>query len=80
MSVIDRLRRYLDEHPELRGHLAEWVEDYLLDQMGRCFGWLWTLNPMATYLVDRCENFIQQAALDRQDVKRGHFRYKSEGL
>ena len=62
VSAIDRLREYLDYHPEIRNHLAEWVEDFILDRTETCWLRWFAETPLVTYLNKRAEMFILAAS------------------
>jgi hypothetical protein len=63
MTTIANLRKYLDDHPEFRNHLATWIEDFLLDQVETCWTCWFAPMPLVSYLTKRCKEQVQLMAL-----------------
>lgn len=70
-TAIDKLREYLDFHPEIRNHLAEWVEDFILDRTESCWLHWFAEAPLITYLNKRAQQFILTVSVnaDRQALE-----------
>lgn len=60
MHATSCLRDYLKEHPEIREHIAEWVEDFLIEQAEKCWLRWFCEMPLVTYLNQKAEGFIVQ--------------------
>lgn len=55
VAAVEKLRKYLDENPQLREFIAEWVEDYILDQSSKCLGWIFGSSSFVTFLLNKIE-------------------------
>lgn len=77
-SVVTELKRLLDQNPEIKYQIGEWVQDFLLDQVERVvpfcpsfYGRLFF--PLVSFLLERSRSLVkakEEALMKQQEQGR----------